>query len=1843
MNLKRKFLLPLLGMIVLVLALAFASACNEHVHTYSDEWESDSTYHWHEPTCDDTDKVADKAEHTYRDGVCTVCGAAQPETENPQPDPDKKDYDMSGVMFEDLKVVYDGEAHSIFIKGELPDGVSVSYEGNGMTNVGEYTVTAHFTGDSENYQEIPDKTAKLTIEQAAVEGITFDGETVPYDGEAHSIFIKGELPDGVSVSYEGNGMTNVGEYTVIAKFTTDENHKPISDMEATLIIEKATFDMAKVKFEDETVPYDGEAHSITAANLPTGVQATYDGNGKVNAGTYQITAHFIVDTTNYNTIADRHATLTIEKIDYDLSGITFEGLTVPYDGKTHPLAIKGQLPTGVDVSYENNAQTTAGEHKVIAHFTGDTQNHNLIPDKEATLTIEKATYDMEGITFEGLTVPYDGKTHPLAIKGQLPTGVNVSYENNAQTAAGQYEVIAHFTGDKTNYQEIPDKKATLIIEQATVEGITFEGLTVTYDGNTHPLKIKGDLPAEVSVRYENNDQVNAGEYEVKAIFDTGKNYKPLAEMTAKLIIEQATVEGITFAGKTVTYNGETQSLKITGDLPAEVSVRYENNDQVNVGEYEVKAIFDTGKNYKPLAEMTAKLVIEKATYDMKNITFEGKTITYDGNTHPLAIQGQLPKDVQVSYENNEQTTAGRHEVIAHFTGDETNYNKIDDMKATLIIEKANYKMDGITFDGETLTYDGSEHSLKIKGDLPAGVDVSYEGNGKKNVGVYSVKAHFTGDETNYNPIDDKSATLTIEKRELTVKIIGKTAIVYDRQEHKDYSVQATNLIEGDSVTFILSYSGNMIDMGEYTVKATIEEHQNYKLTKDNALTVVITRTTHKVTFRQENQPDQVVEVADLAGISQEQIPTPVAENGYDVKWQDVDLSCITDDMTVQAVKTPITYTIRYYLDEGDNNSFNPQTYDITTATITLAAPTKNGYTFLGWFKDSLSGSQIREIVQGSTGNLNLYAKWILTEYEITYNNLYNGKNHSDNPKTYNIQTEYSFGEATRDGYTFAGWFKDSAFGEQVTEIKRGSQGPLVIYAKWDIVTYDIHYHMNEGTNNQANPQTYDVETATITLATPTRDYYDFAGWYKDARFNTQIREISLGSFGELDLYAKWTPIDYTITYNTDGGVNNDRNPKTYNIETPTIELKDATKDGYTFLGWFTSRSGDEKVERIDLGSHGNMNLYARWIAYTLTTKADLELGGTVSEYNATAITAGKNVTITAKTSDGYTYLGWYNGDTLLTREFSYTFDMPQESLVYTAKWIAFPVTIEISMEGAGTFSGIPATSKLGDSVTVVAAVNAGYNFLGWYKDDIQLTESLSYTFDISEEKAVFTAKYNAYTVTVKNWGDCSVVGSVGHTVTFDLNGAEGTPPETQFVTDKVGLRYPEIPQRSDYVFRGWYTTNNCKELLDFSAPITEDITLYAGWYKMERPKTSYLNSYGQFDAFRYNNASNCRTSVLTSPIVYYYFTVLTSGNYQFYVGANMDAYCMAKLENITTGKKLASTALSWGTFNFYANAGNVIRIELSKTNANYSPTFYFYVSGVRIPDDGGLAEGAYSLDVGSATNVSVGSMVKLQTTADDGYTFLGWFKNDEEVAISTDQSYVFTMTSENVVYTAKWAKDPLPMAAAIDTGGDLTKSKASSIARISNIVPLEENEVGEAKGEANQNTVDYSELVAALIASGGVILSILASLLTAHLTLRFSYRQLFAETVSKNRMEWINVWRENISTFLACAEILHRSQSTTAFTQESINQYLQDMYKAQLMITSRLNMEEKLHKEIAATINGFSYTANNAQFTENKEEILDLARQILKIEWDRVKLEAQGKKPNKVKRILEKNFPNVFS
>lgn len=137
------------------------------------------------------------------------------------------------------------------------------------------------------------------------------------------------------------------------------------------------------------------------------------------------------------------------------------------------------------------------------------------------------------------------------------------------------------------------------------------------------------------------------------------------------------------------------------------------------------------------------------------VTFEDQTFTYDGNEHSISVTGDVPDGVTVAYENNSAVNAGTYEAKAVLSGEGYVTLTLD---ATLTIEKATLDASAFTFEDDTVPYDGKAHSLKVEGELPAGVTVTYSNNGKTEAGTYEVKATLAG--SNYNPLT-LTATLRI--------------------------------------------------------------------------------------------------------------------------------------------------------------------------------------------------------------------------------------------------------------------------------------------------------------------------------------------------------------------------------------------------------------------------------------------------------------------------------------------------------------------------------------------------------------------------------------------------------------------------------------------------------------------------------------------------------------------------------------------------------------------------------------------------------------------------------------------------------------------------------------------------------------------------------------------------------------------------------------------------------------------------------------------------------------------------------------------------------------------------
>lgn len=140
--------------------------------------------------------------------------------------------------------------------------------------------------------------------------------------------------------------------------------------------------------------------------------------------------------------------------------------------------------------------------------------------------------------------------------------------------------------------------------------------------------------------------------------------------------------------------------------------------------------------------------------------------------------------------------------------------------------------------------------------------------------------------------------------------------------------------------------------------------------------------------------------------------------------------------------------------------------------------------------------------------------------------------------------------------------------------------------------YDIVYHLNGGVN-VTNPSVYQ-EGQILALASPIKKGYQFEGWYLTSAMNEgSVNAISSFMKGSLNLYAKWSRITYTITYQYNGGKRVAKNPTTYQYQKAPVALLPSTRAGYQFEGWYLAGDG-KKISKITNTMIGNLTLQAKW-------------------------------------------------------------------------------------------------------------------------------------------------------------------------------------------------------------------------------------------------------------------------------------------------------------------------------------------------------------------------------------------------------------------------------------------------------------------------------------------------------------------------------------------------------------------------------------------------------------------------------------------------------------------------
>jgi uncharacterized repeat protein (TIGR02543 family) len=585
------------------------------------------------------------------------------------------------------------------------------------------------------------------------------------------------------------------------------------------------------------------------------------------------------------------------------------------------------------------------------------------------------------------------------------------------------------------------------------------------------------------------------------------------------------------------------------------------------------------------------------------------------------------------------------------------------------------------------------------------------------------------------------------------------------------------------------------------------------------------------------------------------------------------------------------YTVTYELDGGTQNPLNPETFVESNNRINLSAPTKTGYTFLGWFSNIELTNQVT-FIQNQSDNLTLYARWQVITFTVEYVVGSNAalKTQDLNTNVDLIQTK-NYGSSSlvtvvpNNGYKFIRW------SDNVLTAARSDENitsDIYLVAEIQIITYTIVYDLNGGSLSGSNPATYRITSGDISLINPLKTGVSFEGWYVGSvESGIKVTKLNYDAFGSnesITLVAKFVTYPNSITYIDLFGVVNP-NPAGFDQNTVTLIDPSTTRNGYTFGGWAIKNVSNEFeiISSVNSSttsfSNNNIDVYARWTAisynisyvlngastntnpstYTIESSISLANPGSNSDANLTFVGwfdadfGGNQVSVISSSIGNITlYARWQNttninlafninGGTGLPTTYTRTvFDEVTGDATITNNLAFTTFSLNsVSYPSIKEPSGTQLAIGGANSNTINNVTRNGYTFGGWFTSTNFIPQN-RYIID----NPTFMVAYD--TLLVARWN------LINYTITYDLEslyGSTHTNPSTYNIESNITLSNPN--SRSGYTFNGWYKIDGGSEVtVTTIQPNANDIlsaiTLYARWS---------INSYSlQFDGESYQNS-----------------------------------------------------------------------------------------------------------------------------------------------------------------------------------------------------------------------------------------------------------------------------------------------------------------------------------------------------------------------------------------------------
>lgn len=394
-----------------------------------------------------------------------------------------------------------------------------------------------------------------------------------------------------------------------------------------------------------------------------------------------------------------------------------------------------------------------------------------------------------------------------------------------------------------------------------------------------------------------------------------------------------------------------------------------------------------------------------------------------------------------------------------------------------------------------------------------------------------------------------------------------------------------------------------------------------------------------------------------------ELPAPTREGYSFVEWRTASVlggQVITADSEVATTSTHYlyaqwkanTYTVSFNAEEGNLLSYSKEV-EFASVYGELPIPTKTGYIFTGWVnREPGKGNVNATTVMWTAKDHTLYAMWSPQVYTRTFDctgGTYGSK--SQYNMTYYFGREYgTLIVPTKLGHEFVGWFTQEQGGKQITNTSIVDVAETqILYARWKPASYTIYFHTNGGNDSVHNSTkivTYNGYYGVLPI--PTRERYEFVGWFTQLSGGTQITSMTQVEIaGVHTLYARWKGKTYNVSFYANGGYCSVNNKSVVYYENYG-DLPVPTKSGYNFSGWYTDLSSGYVVTKDTIVTLSqDQILYARWtpVYYTVTF---VTYGGTVSYSSISVILGEKYGPLPTPYRQGYTFLYWYRikGDTI---------------------------------------------------------------------------------------------------------------------------------------------------------------------------------------------------------------------------------------------------------------------------------------------------------------------------------------------------------------------------------------------------------------------------------------------------------------------------------------------------------------------------------------------------------------------------------------------------------------------